>query len=266
MTRKSKSDYVILTVTNALRLLEAFQEKDEIGVAELARRLGLHKNNVFRLLATLEEGGYIEQSPATERYRLGLRCHLLGQAFVRGHGLLARARPLLEQLAAETGESVHLGVLDPLCFRVVHLDGEAPLREIAARLRVGRAAPAHCTALGKALLGCAPESRWRAYDEQVVGGEPLPAHTARTTRDPDKFFEELRSVAARGYAYDFEELEAGLACVAAPVFDADGAVVAALSVSAPLVRHGEDGVAGALRTAVAGGAEALSRSLGHAAV
>lgn len=266
MTRKSKSDYVILTVTNALRLLEAFQDKDEIGVAELARRLGLHKNNVFRLLATLEQGGYIEQNPVNERYRLGLRCHLLGQAFVRGHGLLARARPLLEELAAETGETVHLAVLDPLAFRVVHLDGEAPVREIAARLRVGRATPLHCTALGKALLGCSAEARWRAYEEQVVSGDALPALTARTNRDPDKFFDELRSVAARGYAYDLEELEEGLACVAAPVFDAGGAVVAALSVSAPLVRHGEDGLAGALRTAVSGGAEALSRSLGHASV
>lgn len=262
MTRKPKSDYVILTVTNALRLLEAFHDKDEIGVAELARRLGLHKNNVFRLLATLEQGGYIEQSPVNERYRLGLRCHLLGQAFVRGHGLLGRARPLLERLSAETGETTHLAVLDAACFRVIHLDGQAPGREIAAGLRVGRAAPVHCTALGKALLGCSPESLWREYDERLVGGEALRAPTPRSIEDPDKFFEELRAVASRGHAYDFEELEPGLACVAAPVHGADGAVVAAVSISAPLFRHGEAGVAGDLRAAVVEGAAALSRSLG----
>ena len=68
--KKPKSDYEIQTVTNALLLLEAFRDEEEIGVAELARRLNLHKNNVFRLLATLEGQGYIEQSPATERYRL----------------------------------------------------------------------------------------------------------------------------------------------------------------------------------------------------
>lgn len=264
MTRKPKSDYVILTVTNALRLLEAFHDREEIGVAELARRLDLHKNNVFRLLATLEQGGYIEQSP-NERYRLGLRCHLLGQAFLRGHPLLARARAGLERLASVTGETAHLAVLDPQCFRVVHLDGEAPRREIAAGLRIGRATPLHCTALGKALLGCAPEARWRDYDRQVVGGDPLPALTPRTLRDPDKFFEDLRSVAARGHAFDFEEFEEGLACVAAPVHAPDGGVVAAVSVSAPLFRHGEDGVAGGLRAAVAAAAEDLSQSLGGSA-
>ena len=70
---KPKSDYTIQTVNNALRLLEAFYEEAELGVSELSRRLGLHKNNVFRLLATLEEEGYVEQSQDNERYRLGLR-------------------------------------------------------------------------------------------------------------------------------------------------------------------------------------------------
>ena len=104
MASKPKSDYSIQTVSNALRMLESFYRTDELGVSELVRRLRLHKNSVFRLLATREEHGYIEQSPETERYRLGTRCLELGQGFSRGHALLRRARPVLEELALKAGE------------------------------------------------------------------------------------------------------------------------------------------------------------------
>ena len=90
--KKPKGDYAIQTVVNAMRLLEAFRDEEELGVTELSRRLSLHKNNVFRLLATLEQQGYIEQSAASDRYRLGVESLELGQAFLRGRTLLRRAR------------------------------------------------------------------------------------------------------------------------------------------------------------------------------
>ena len=93
---KPKSEYSIQTVSNALRVLEVFYEEHEIGVSELSRLLNLHKNNVFRLLATLEESGYIEQSEQSERYRLGVRCLELGRAYLRANSLLHCARPILE--------------------------------------------------------------------------------------------------------------------------------------------------------------------------
>src|SRR5881296_522616 len=108
MTKKPKSDYAIQAVANALRLLRVFRDEDEIGVAELARRLGLPKNNVFRLLATMEEQSYIEQCRQSGRYRLGLECYGLGQAFKLAHPVLARARPVLDQLLEQTGETVRL--------------------------------------------------------------------------------------------------------------------------------------------------------------
>ena len=123
---KPKSDYSIQTVTNALRLLESFFDDDELGVSELSRRLGLHKNNVFRLLATLEQSGYIEQSSRSERYRLGAGCLELGCAFSRSHGLLDCARPLLEDLSQQLQEAAHLAVLRD--FEVVHLVGIQPSR------------------------------------------------------------------------------------------------------------------------------------------
>jgi DNA-binding MarR family transcriptional regulator len=86
--KKPKGEYAIQTVVNAMRLLEAFRDEEELGVTELSRRLSLHKNNVFRLLATLEQQGYIEQSTASDRYRLGVESLELGQAFLRGRTLL----------------------------------------------------------------------------------------------------------------------------------------------------------------------------------
>ena len=263
MTKKPKSDYAIQAVVNALRLLHVFRDEDEIGVAELARRLELPKNNVFRLLATMEELSFIEQSCVSGRYRLGLACHTLGQAFTRARPLIERARPVLDRLMQETGETVHLAVRDG--FEVVHLEARAPVREIAIGVRTGRRAPIHCTALGKVLLGCSPERLWREFDEQVVRRGKLPQRTERSIDNPIKFFEHLRSVAGLGYALDIGELEDGLGCAAAPVHAGDGELVGALSVSAPLFRIGEDALVGELRCKVVGAAEELSASMGYTA-
>jgi IclR family KDG regulon transcriptional repressor len=259
--RKAKGDYAILTVTNALRLLEEFRSEMEIGVAELGRRLSLHKNNVFRLLATLEEAGYIEQNPATGRYRLGLAALQLGHAFSRSRPLLVRGPAYLEELATATEESAHLAVLDG--FEVVHLAGVAPSRLVASAVRVGRRLPVHCTALGKVLLGCAPDAEREAFDKEVVARRGLEARTRRSIQDPVKFFEHVRTVAGQGFGLDLEECEEGLTCAAAPVHDVTGRVVAAISVSAPSCRADEHGLLERILPRVSAAAERLSRELGH---
>lgn len=261
--KKPKSEYSIQTVANALRLLLAFQDDVEIGVTELSRRLGLHKNNVFRLLATLEQQGFVEQSPYSDRYRLGVRALELGQAFWRSRDLLEHARSILRELSRETRETVHLAVLDR--FEVVHLDGAASDQMVMAALRVGERLPIHCTASGKVLFGCSPASVREAYDRTVVAGRRLPRLTHRTIVDPDKFFEHARTVAGQGLAIDFEECAEGLGCAAAPVHDASGEVVAALSMSAPACRADREGLIARLGPQVVHAAERLSRELGHIA-
>ena len=261
--KKPKSDYSIQTVANALRVLEEFRDEVEIGVAELSRRLGLHKNNVFRLLATLEEAGYIEQELETERYRLGLSALDLGQSFLRSRPLLDRARPFVSDLCDRTGESAHLGMLHD--FEVVHVAGCAPDRMVVTPPRVGRRLPVHCTALGKVLLGCCPRGQREAYDRTLEGEDSLPARTPRTIVDPNKFIEHLRTVAGHGYAIDLDECELGLGCAAAPVFDTHGRVIAALSVSAPTSRVPESELLRGVLPEVIGSAERLSRELGYQA-
>jgi len=257
---KPKSEYAIQTVQNALRLLEAFHDDVELGVSELARRMQLHKNNVFRLLATLEGSGYIEQSDSTDRYRLGARCLELGRSFVRSSPLRERARPVLEALATGLGEAAHLGVLHG--FDVVHLDGHRDGGQlVAAAMRIGQRLPAHCTALGKVLVGHAGEDAWRDYDAAVVS-RGLPGASTQTITDRDKLFEHLRGVVAAGFALDIDECECGLRCAAAPVFDGEQRVVAALSVSAPSPRLHEERLHDEVVPALRSACERLSEQLG----
>jgi len=260
--KKSKSDYVIQTVSHALRLFDEFRTQDELGVTELSRRLNLHKNNVFRLLATLEQRGYIEQSSANERYRLGAKCLELGETFCRSHSLLEQARPVLRDLSEEVGETVHLAQLSG--FEVVHVGSQVYHRPVLTPSRVGQRLPIHCTALGKVLLGLAPESCRQAYDEALAAGQPMVRRTRATIVDPTKLFEHVRTVAGQGYALDVAECDEGLSCAAVPVYDRTGTAVAALSVSGPSFRLGVDELLGQIVPRALASAERLSRGLGHA--
>ena len=273
---KSKSEYAIQTVTNALRMLEVFHTESEMGVSDLARRLGLHKNNAFRLLATLELAGYVQQTPSTELYHLGPRCLELGHAFARSHSLMSQARPVLEELAQQTGETVHLGVLRD--DEVVHLDGVLPDQLVLTGLRVGTRLPAHCTALGKVLLAGSisdqglPASAGGVLTgkgaESAIGGRlamgegDLDRYTESTLVDTAKLADELRGIALQGYAPDLEEYAPGLRCVAAPVRDASARVIAALSLSGPSLRLSDEILHGERARAVTSAATRLSRKLG----
>lgn len=272
---KPKSDYAIQTVMNAFRMLEVFDGAVAIGVSDVARSLGLHKNNAFRLLATLEIAGYVQQSADSELYHLGPRCLELAHAFARNHPFAGLARPVLEDLVAESGETAHLGVLRER--EVAHLDGVLPSRLLLTGSRVGERLPAHCTAIGKALLvgllerPASPPSPPRAESRRAASGAgavasidrwELERFTDATITDGSKLLDEVRAGQLRGYAVDLEEYAAGLHCVAAPVRDAGGRVVAAISLSGPSQRLSAEAVHGEAARSVTAAAERLSRALG----
>ena len=275
---KPKAEYAIQTVANALRMLEVFHKETEMGVSDLSRRLKLHKNNAFRLLATLELAGYIQQSAETEMYRLGPRCLELGQAYLRSYDLIDQARPILEDVSREMGETAHLGCLAE--DEVLHLDGILPKQLVLTGTRIGERTPLHCTALGKVFLAASldptigigkesesqdgknPESGREISQSFVLRDRPLASFTPLTIVDPMKLVDELRNVALKGYAIDLEEYASGLCCVAAPVRDATSQVVAALSLSGPSFRLSESTLHGDVAEAVVAAAMQLSRELG----
>jgi len=258
--QRAKSEYAILTVTNALRVLEAFGADEMLGVTELAKRLHLHKNNVFRILATLEEKGWVEQCADTERYRLGTACIRLGHAFGRARSLTRHGRVVLDAVCRETNETAHLAVLRGM--NVVMLDGVQAAGPLVTGLHLGGRLSPHCTAVGKVLLGCGAPETLERYDREVASADKLPKHTERTIVDRDKLIEHLQQVRVQGYALDLEECAPGVVCAAAPVFDATSLLVASLAISAPASRVDREQLECQLAPRIAAAAAQLSRRLG----
>src|SRR5215213_5217066 len=146
----------IRSVTKAIRLLDMLgQGNGAYGVSELARRVDMDKSSVSRMLRTLEQAGYVEQDPVTQRYSLGLNLGVLGYKALRKMDLRSAARPLLERLAGRTGEGAHMAILADR--RAFYVDQVAPDRGVGVDSPIGTLAPLYCTALGKALLAFQPD-------------------------------------------------------------------------------------------------------------
>ncbi len=229
--RKEKSEYVVQSVDRALDILEAFNyNEEELGVTELSHKLNLHKNNVFRLLATLETRGYIEQDKKTGNYRLGIKIFEVANVFLHHLGLRRQARPILEELVGKCNETAYLAVTDGM--DVVYVLMHETSHTVRVIPRLGHRLPAYCTASGKVQL--AFESQDRLL--QLLKDRPLRKLTKNTIADLDLLREHLGEVAGQGYAVDNEELEDGVCCVAAPVRDYSHRVVAGVGLSGPVSR------------------------------
>ncbi|MBW6511173.1 MAG: IclR family transcriptional regulator [Desulfuromonadaceae bacterium] len=257
MAKKEKSEYIIQAVSHALDLLEQFHEEvDELGVTELSKRLKLHKNNVFRLLATLESRGYIEQNRATENYRLGLKSLELGQTFIKQMGLLRQAKPILDGIVGECNETAYVAIFKE--GYVVYLDVVETNLTVRVVSRVGSRLQSYCTASGKAHL---------AYlsDEELEATLPteLKAYTPQTITSLDALKKELRKVQEQGYAIDDEELDPGVRCVAAPIRDYTRRIVGAISISGPSMRLSDERITQEMVPLVLGAAEDMSTRLGY---
>ncbi len=228
--RRDKTNYLIQSVAHALDVLEEFKgEVPEYGVTELSRKLKLHKNNVFRLLATLEARGYVEQNKLTENYRLGIKILELGQSYIRQTGLVRQARPIMVELVREVDETCCLMVLR--AGQAVCVDAVEAGQTVRVVAQVGVHLPAHATASGKVQLAFESD----AEIERLVAA-PLKAFTPRTITDADALRKELSRAARLGYAVEDEEFEEGVRCVSAPIRDYTGRVVGAITVSGPAAR------------------------------
>lgn len=229
--KREKANYLIQSVSHALDILESFTKtEDELGVTELSKRLGLHKNNVFRLLATLEHRGYIEQNTQSENYRLGPKTLQIGSIFIEQRECRRQARPLLENLMASSGETAVVAVLR--ANKVIYMDSVETDRTVRAVSRIGAMLPAHGTAVGKAQLAYLPP----AEVEKLYPEPELAALTPRTLRTREALLAELKTARDRGYAVENEECDLEVRSIAAPVRDFSKNVVAAVGIIAPANR------------------------------
>lgn len=220
---------MVRALLRGLALLELVATDRDLSLSNLARRARLPVSTTHRLLETLRRRGFV-QAVGDGRYRLGVRAFEVGMSFLRSHDLPEVARPVMTELVDRVKETANLAVRDGAeAVYVLQVESERMLRLFA---QPGARHPLYCTGVGKVLLAWEPEDHVRA----LLGSGPLPRFTPRTLTHPDAVLRELRTVRARGYAVDREERESGVRCVAAPVRDASGRVVAALSLSAPASR------------------------------
>jgi IclR family KDG regulon transcriptional repressor len=255
--RVERRDYTLSSVRNAARLLCAFTPADrELGVSELARRLGLGKSAVHRLLTTLAQERLVEQNPATGRYRLGIKLHELG-AIVSSHLDLHEAvAPHLDDLRNITGETVHVAILDG--DEVVYVERRESPQTLRLFSRVGHRNHAHCTSTGKVLLAYLPPDEL----DRILALRPLERKTRYTITDRGRLRQELERVRRRGFAKNENESELGVVSVAAPIRDASGRVVAAVSTAGPELRLARDGMRSVTHETLAA-AERISERLGY---
>jgi DNA-binding IclR family transcriptional regulator len=250
MTRK------IQAVERALRILQDVADAPTPPtLTEISGRVSLHVSTAHRMLSTLRSRGFIEQDAETSRYRIGLEAFRVGNRFAAGTDFRARLRPVLEDLAIRSGETANLVIRQSL--EAVYIDHVVGTQVAKLFTWIGQSVPLHCTAVGKVLLaGMTPRETGN-----LPAGLSLIRYTPQTITSRRALWRELAIVRAAGFATDREEHEVGVACIAAPVRDATGAVAAAMGISGPAGRvlaHART-LGGEVRACAA----AASRALGY---
>jgi len=250
------ANYQVRALTRGLTVLSCFTpEAPRHSLLDLSRQVEVPKATLYRLLGTLCAAEFLEQD-LDGGYSLGIRAFEVGSAYLTKLDFPHSAHRALEELAATCKETASLGVLSK--GEVVYVGIERAQREIGIQSQVGTRHPAHCTALGKVLLADLADDQVL----QILEGCEMSALTEHTITSPAAFLAELAQVRQRGYAIDNEERSYGVKCIAAPIRDAHGRVIGAISVSGPAFRVSAETLP-ALIGAVTAAAASISRRQGY---
>jgi IclR family transcriptional regulator, KDG regulon repressor len=226
---------MVKSVSRALDIVTLVSaKKGGLGVTEIANQIDINKSSVYRILSTLVQYGYIEQDKDTGRYKLGYKFLEVSSRLLESIDLRAEAKPYLQELETMTNEVIHLVVYDQ--GEVVYIEKLEGNETLRMHSKVGKRAPMHCTSVGKAILAHLPSSTV----EDILERKGMPVHTDKTITSKEDFFQELIHVKQKGYALDLEENEYGITCIAVPIFDHLGKVIAAASISGPTMRMADE--------------------------
>jgi DNA-binding IclR family transcriptional regulator len=255
-----RSPYRVQVLDRALAALEILANRDgECSLVDLCAEMKLHKSTVHRIAMVLEQHRLVDKNPDNGRYRLGLRLFEFGSKAIAAVDLRGRARPYLDRLQRQFGETVFFCILDD--GQVFYVEKVESQQSVRTACTVGSRAPAYCTAVGKAMLAELPETEVN----EVIRRWGLKAVTANTITTAAALKAELRAVSSRGYAIDNEEKEEGLRCVSAAVRGHSGKLFAAMSVSGPAFRMTKERIP-EVGQAVTRAANELSAELGYQSV
>lgn len=256
-TEKNDDRYTVPALARGLHLLMQFNRNErELSGAELSRRLGLPRASVFRMLFTLEQGGFVERAEDGVSYRLGLAVLRLGFELLASMELTEYGRPVIEELRDRCGYSAHIVVRD--AREVVFIAKVAGRSAMFHSIQVGARLPAHATVLGRLLLADLDTDGLHAlYPE-----EPLHAYTPRTPTTLAQLKALIDEDRVKGYGVSMGGFETGISTIGAPVFNDRGVVTAAVSISVPAQRI-DDGALPGLVDMVKAAAAQLTERISH---
>ena len=228
--KDSTSQNTIKSLDRAMEIFEHLSTQSGKPLSALAAELGQAPATVYRVLLTLEARGLVEFEKGEQLWHIGARAFVIGARFLRRTGLVERARPIMRELMEATGETANLGVAQGTSVLFVsQVETHANIR---AFFPPGTLSPMHASGIGKALLAEMPPARLK----RIMSSTERERFTENTLVVPESLRADLEVGRARGYAIDDEEKNAGMRCVAAPVFDIHGEAVAGISVSGPTSR------------------------------
>ncbi|GFE49833.1 IclR family transcriptional regulator [Roseobacter cerasinus] len=217
------------TVGKALDVLDQVAAYGQpVRFATLLAESDFPKATLYRFLQTLTNQGMLEYDPERQTYALGVRLVRLAHAAWTQSSLAPLARPFLDKLSAETGQTVHLAQLDNA--QVLYVDKRNAAQPVEMFSDAGKVGPAYCTGVGKAMLAFLPEE----HLERVIAQQSFHRFTAHTYTTPEALCAELAAIRSRGYAFDREEHEPGIICIAHPILTATGRVLGAMSITGAL--------------------------------
>ena len=260
-SNRSKPNNLVQTIERVALIFDILGMAPKgISVGELSDKTGFPKGTSHRLLSSLAYFDYVRQDPVTKNYQLGFKLVEIGNRLLGNIDFRAVARPFLIHLAEQTKETVHMVILDRnealYIDKVDSSEHRSGLRMVSM---LGSRLPAHCSAVGKVLLAHLAEPALA----EVIGKKGLPERTRNTITDFDRLQTHLKKVLAQGYAFDNEENEIGIRCVAAPIRNESGKVIAAVSISVPALRIAKTTLQTTLKDQVVETAANISRKLGY---
>lgn len=220
------STQVIKSIERAVNILDAFQEKNELGITEIATATGYSKSTVHDIVSTLNTLGLIKKNEDTKKYALGIKLFEYGYLFSQRNNIRNNVKDIGRELSDKYKATCHVATYDK--NHVIYLDKfdfEGSI--VTSYSQIGKRVPMTITGVGKAMLANLPEE----YVEEYIFNQPLPSRTDNSITEPSALKAELKKIRQQGYAIDNEESVMGLRCMACPIFDNNENVVAAISVS-----------------------------------
>ena len=247
----------IKSIMKACRVIDLLAASPKaLSLGELAKETGLAKSTLHGILSTLVDSGYVQQMSENGHYQLSVRLFEIGSSISNKWNERQVASPYMQRILEQTGETVHMAVLSD--GQVLYINKQESSRSIQIVTANGVKLPAHCTGVGKVLLSGLTDAEVR----HICKKHGMPRFTQTTRTDLHALMVELEDIRAKGYATDEQEFMDGLCCIAVPIFNHDGQVTAALSISGPLSRmKGEDFIFN--RNCLLTASQAISEELGY---